>query len=231
MGNFNRGGGSRFGGRDSDRDSGRGGFRGGRDSGRGGFGGGRSSFGRGEDREMFQATCTECGKSCEVPFKPTGSKPVLCRDCFRSARGSEDRGGRDFGSRDFGARGGRDRDGGDRPMFSAVCEKCGNQCEVPFRPTGDKPVYCKDCFGSSKGGNGGVGGKSAEHIDQQFAQLNEKLDRILKRLTPAYMRETPTEGDTTESTPVESAETTAGETFTLPKPKKASKKKTSKKTA
>jgi CxxC-x17-CxxC domain-containing protein len=38
----------------------------------------------GEKREvvMHQATCTNCNKSCEVPFKPTGDKPVLCRDCF-----------------------------------------------------------------------------------------------------------------------------------------------------
>ncbi len=224
MGNFNRGGGSRFGGRDSGRD---GGFRGGRDSGRGGFGGGR---GRDEEREMFQATCTECGKSCEVPFKPSGGKPVLCRDCFRTARVSEDRGGRDFGSRrDFGGRG-RDRDE-ERPMFSAVCEKCGNQCEVPFRPTGDKPVYCKDCFGSNKGGNSGVGGKSAEHIDLQFAQLNEKLDRILKRLTPAYMREQKPEG---EAAAEETSEPTVAETVAeLPpvKAKKVAKKKATKKKA
>ncbi len=32
--------------------------------------------------ELFQTTCTTCGKPCEVPFRPDGSKPVLCRDCF-----------------------------------------------------------------------------------------------------------------------------------------------------
>ncbi len=32
--------------------------------------------------ELFAATCTTCGKSCEVPFRPDGTKPVLCRDCF-----------------------------------------------------------------------------------------------------------------------------------------------------
>jgi len=39
---------------------------------------------RGERKEMqlFQTTCTTCGKSCEVPFRPDGTKPVLCRDCF-----------------------------------------------------------------------------------------------------------------------------------------------------
>lgn len=49
---------------------------------------GRRDFGRrsfGNDRpQMHQATCDNCGKSCEVPFRPNGSKPVYCSDCFRS---------------------------------------------------------------------------------------------------------------------------------------------------
>ena len=34
--------------------------------------------------QLFKATCTTCGKPCEVPFRPDGQKPVLCRDCFAS---------------------------------------------------------------------------------------------------------------------------------------------------
>ncbi len=26
-------------------------------------------------------------------------------------------------------------------MHSAVCDDCGKRCEVPFRPTGDKPIF------------------------------------------------------------------------------------------
>jgi CxxC-x17-CxxC domain-containing protein len=37
-----------------------------------------------KEMQLFSATCTTCGKSCEVPFRPDGSKPVLCRDCFSS---------------------------------------------------------------------------------------------------------------------------------------------------
>ena len=33
-------------------------------------------------REMHKATCSECKKECEVPFKPAEGKPVYCRDCF-----------------------------------------------------------------------------------------------------------------------------------------------------
>ena len=35
-------------------------------------------------REMFQATCSNCGGIAEVPFRPRGDKPVFCRDCFQS---------------------------------------------------------------------------------------------------------------------------------------------------
>lgn len=45
---------------------------------------------RGGDREvqLFEATCTTCGKSCEVPFRPDGTKPVLCRTCFAEKNSS-----------------------------------------------------------------------------------------------------------------------------------------------
>ncbi|MFY9780199.1 MAG: zinc-ribbon domain containing protein [Candidatus Baltobacteraceae bacterium] len=53
---------------------------------RGGGGGGSYSGGGGggRQREMFQATCSQCGKVAEVPFQPRGDKPVYCRDCFTS---------------------------------------------------------------------------------------------------------------------------------------------------
>src|SRR5687767_2101386 len=46
----------------------------------GGGGGGRS------DRQMYPATCNQCGVDTQVPFKPSGARPVLCSDCFRSSR-------------------------------------------------------------------------------------------------------------------------------------------------
>ena len=60
-----------FGGRDGGRGGGGGGGR--------GFGGPRRDFG---PREMHKATCDECKKECEVPFKPTEGKPVYCKDCY-----------------------------------------------------------------------------------------------------------------------------------------------------
>ncbi|MBU3905048.1 MAG: hypothetical protein KJ906_02795 [Nanoarchaeota archaeon] len=53
---------------------------------RGGFGGGNrggsgGGFNRGP-REMHKAVCGDCQQECEVPFKPSGDRPVYCRDCF-----------------------------------------------------------------------------------------------------------------------------------------------------
>ena len=61
----------------------------------------------------------------------------------RGGSGGGSRGGsgprRDFNGprRDFG---------GPREMHKAVCGECGQECEVPFKPTEGKPVYCKECF-------------------------------------------------------------------------------------
>lgn len=38
--------------------------------------------------QLFKATCTTCSKPCEVPFRPNGEKPVLCRDCFATKNSS-----------------------------------------------------------------------------------------------------------------------------------------------
>ncbi len=35
-------------------------------------------------------------------------------------------------------------------LFAAVCSDCGKGCEVPFRPSAEKPVYCSACFGKKK---------------------------------------------------------------------------------
>lgn len=99
-----------------------------------------------------------------------------------------DRGrGRD-GGRSFGGRGGRD--GGRPQMHDAVCAECNKECQVPFRPTGDKPVLCRDCFGG-KEGNSKPKFDSRERSTQnssqgvsqaQFKELNAKVDKILEIL-------------------------------------------------
>ena len=57
---------------------------------RGGGGGGYRSGGF-RPREMHKATCAECGKECEVPFKPSGDRPVYCKECYLKRKGIEPR--------------------------------------------------------------------------------------------------------------------------------------------
>ena len=47
---------------------------------------------------------------------------------------------------------GYDQGGGDGPreMHKTTCSDCNQECEVPFKPSGDRPVFCKECFGKRK---------------------------------------------------------------------------------
>ncbi len=114
---------------------------------------------------MHKAVCSNCGRDCEVPFRPSGDKPVFCSDCFDKNRGGGSRGS----------------DKRNLRMYEAVCDKCGNKCEVPFQPTSGKPIYCSQCFEKKSGARDG--GKS-EQFKEQFEMLNAKLDEILKMITP-----------------------------------------------
>lgn len=119
--------------------------------------------------------------------------------------GRDNRGGRDFGRNRGGFGGGRGRDfggsrggfggnrGGDREMFSAVCSNCGKECQIPFKPTSGKPVYCSECFEKMGGGRDSRRpGRSdfrpqSSGSDQnkvQFDAINAKLDKILSILAP-----------------------------------------------
>lgn len=128
-----------------------------------------------ESQRMHKAVCGACGKDCEVPFKPTGDKPVFCNDCFRNKRSGQPR---RFGERDSGR-----FNSSEKRMHKAICDKCGKECEVPFRPTGDKPVYCSECF--NKGGKS----ESSNQAGRQFEIINTKLDKILKALSPTVSSE------------------------------------------
>jgi len=56
-----------------------------------------------------------------------------------------------FGERRFGGES-RGFDRGPREMHKAVCAECKKECEVPFKPSGDRPVFCKECFAKKRFG-------------------------------------------------------------------------------
>ncbi|MBN1779428.1 MAG: hypothetical protein JW816_04425 [Candidatus Buchananbacteria bacterium] len=195
MGNFNR----------NDRRSG-GGFNRGSGGGRfGGNGGGKPI--------MHKAICSECGASCELPFRPSGDRPVYCSSCFDKQDHGDSRPNKFADKRrsDFG--------GGNKPMFDAVCVKCGNDCQVPFRPSSGKPVYCNNCF-EKEGGNSNRdhksvgGGTDLSEVIKQIRLLNIKVDSIMQKL------DGPTKKSKTE-TPVVKTETIAKTDKKVVKVKKA----------
>ena len=131
---------------------------------------------RGKDSgksSMHQAICDNCGKECEVPFKPTSGKPIFCSNCFEKnqyenpKKFNKGRSDRKFKSGDSRKRSFDDKDS---VMHNAVCDNCGKDCEVPFRPTKGKPIYCDKCFENNK--------------ENEFGILNKKLDKILEILIP-----------------------------------------------
>lgn len=72
-------------------------------------------------------------------------------------------------------------------MHRVTCDSCGKKCEVPFKPTGSKPVKCSDCFRKSGGGNSSSVSipdysKEFKRIEQRFDDLNEKFDKLMESL-------------------------------------------------
>ena len=83
--------------------------------------------------------------------------------------------------------GGKDRDFRDserRPlqMHEVTCDKCGKQCEVPFRPKGDKPVYCSDCFEKPGRPARREFSERPSYSPDKLDEINVKLDKIMKAL-------------------------------------------------
>ena len=101
-------------------------------------------------------------------------------------------------------------------MFSAICDECGDNCQVPFEPRNGKPVLCSDCFAKKDGGrveSRSFAPKASSNVD--LSEINAKLDKIIKLLTP----ETPK--DITEKI-LETIEMTSGKEV-VPAKKKAKK--------
>jgi len=98
-----------------------------------------------QDRTL---TCVDCGASFTFSAddqqyhreKGYTNEPKRCPNCRQSRRSSNYGGGSSYG----GGGGGYGR--GPREMHDAVCAQCGKDTQVPFRPSGDRPVYCSDCF-------------------------------------------------------------------------------------
>lgn len=168
-------------------------------------------------------------------FKPRGG-----------SRFGDNRGGSKFGGGGGGGfrgggggfRGGRDDR--DTKMYQAVCAECQKSCEVPFRPTSDRPVYCRDCFAKRGGGesrpqrgdfenrnfskprfDGSQGSnQGGGDVKRQLEIINSKLDKLVSLLG----------AKASAQAPAESKKETLGQVVTkVVKVKKSASKKSAKK--
>lgn len=113
------------------------------------------------------------------------------------SRGFRPGGDRPSFARKGGFGGSRDRDDSrSTQMFSAMCSDCGKNCEVPFRPSADRSVFCKDCFGAKRDGQGGDRGyratpRSFEDRDTSFSAApkpqaeDKRIDELKRQLDVA----------------------------------------------
>jgi len=87
-----------------------------------------------EDKTLI---CNDCGKefifsASEQEFyeeKGFQNEPKRCPDC-RAAR--------------------KQKLNGPKDMHDAICANCGKETKVPFRPSMDRPVYCRECYNQMK---------------------------------------------------------------------------------
>lgn len=138
--------------------------------------------------------------------------------------------------KDFGKKAGRDSDR--HSMYRTTCDHCGKDCEVPFKPTSGKPVFCSSCFeknhnkdqkkfgfergdrrynsGESRKRNYSEYEKGTDQLKKEIALLNKKLDKILEILSIEHYEEI-------------SQEDFEEEVDEMPKPEKKRRKRTSSK--
>ena len=85
-----------------------------------------------EDKSI---TCKDCSR----PFlftvrdqqfyaeKGFRNEPQRCRECRQARKGQA-------------------TSGSPRESYEAICAECGASTTLPFRPRGDRPVYCRTCY-------------------------------------------------------------------------------------
>jgi len=86
----------------------------------------------------IQQQLTFLEQKLDTLLAKSAEKPVERKEYGRPSRS--------FGSSFRRDRGERENSFRERSFTKAICAECKTECEVPFRPTGDRPVYCKECF-------------------------------------------------------------------------------------
>lgn len=78
-------------------------------------------------------------------------------------------------------------DNTEKTYYPATCGTCGNECQVPFQPTGEKPVLCSDCFK-----------KSAPRRDDRFSRSAPRSGRDNARAPMRRREDSASKSDTSK---------------------------------
>ena len=136
--------------------------------------------------------CVDCGEDFTFTvgeqefYRDHGltNAPTRCKRCRENRKGQ--RGGSGGNTRSSG---GSHRGGAaPRPMFPAVCANCGTETMVPFKPSNDRPVYCRDCFEAHKPAGAGVrerratarGGPERRTAPEPVAHAGPRVQGVVK---------------------------------------------------
>ncbi len=112
----------------------------------------------------------------------------------------------------YNRRDSRDRGSRRATMFPAVCDNCGKDCEVPFKPSSGKPIYCSKCFEElaprREDGRGSKDSRSPRRnnfsdrspgkdyssdisqLKDQLVGINKSLEKLVELFTPVKEEKT-----------------------------------------
>jgi len=105
-------------------------------------------------------TCADCGADFlfgereQSFYAERGmSEPKRCKPCRDQRKAQRGEGG-GYGGGGGRHAGGGGRGGGERQRFTIVCQQCGKEDTVPFKPSGGRPVLCGSCFSATRASGG-----------------------------------------------------------------------------
>ena len=112
-------------------------------------------------------------KKLDILINQSSKKPFEKNYSQKPSRSFDRSYNRDRGRRDSGSR--------ERTYTRVVCAECNQECEIPFKPSGDRPVYCKECFSKRKEGSSFNSGRDNRFERRGFSRERRPDKRYTER--------------------------------------------------
>ena len=83
----------------------------------------------------------------------------------------------------------------ERTYTRVTCAECKKECEIPFKPRDDRPVYCKECFSKREKNNSFKANRDNRSEERDFSRERhsdkrqaEKRQKPVKKKEPFFAR-------------------------------------------